>query len=662
MRRPNANVREENMSGEFQAPRTRPPARIITSAWGERYVDDLLSVTLPAVLAPGNLPALVDAFDCEFIIVTQQAMFDTIERAPVLKGIRALCPARLVPLDDLIFRSDMYGLSLTYAYHRGFADLGERMLDYHLFFLNSDFIIADGSYRKLIELIRDGERLIVAPSYCAYDEAVRPLLLDRIAAGDGVLALAPRELAEIGLRNRHHTIKGKTVNCPVFHLEWIEQFYWAVDEHTLLAHQMPIAVVYLRPERIYIEPVTLWDYGLVSEICPTARHCVIGDSDDFCMIELRGFVTAEVDMIAGAPTAEETARKLSSFYTKDHANFGRYPLVLHSRALPPGFRKAQQDLQDYVDRVYALLTPPNSHIDHSYWRYHHPKFIRFRAEDYVKQQLLGSAAGRPTRHAMPTEFNSISIRYPEDPAAAPNRRRLSRLHSRLLGRLPHATRWHAYWSIFRPVVLQLQSDLKIGRLRMLIASDNRVASRMLESTPGTLVSMPAAIAARHRLFPVDASYRGTPVTAEPPPPDRALAFDYCFCELSHADIEGFRALMTNVASAMASGSKIVVFYFDGEPINRRVVSRLLTRLPSLERTAVTFSGFAKLSAAHAAYRLFRIGAGRYRRRSLIDRLVAAACFGLSMPLAFMANTRGVQKPGNQVPELCMTVTIEMTIG
>jgi len=36
---------------------TKRPTRIITYAWGERYVRELLSLTVPALLAPGNLSA-----------------------------------------------------------------------------------------------------------------------------------------------------------------------------------------------------------------------------------------------------------------------------------------------------------------------------------------------------------------------------------------------------------------------------------------------------------------------------------------------------------------------------------------------------------------------------------------------------------------------------
>src|SRR5262245_21345475 len=40
------------------------PTRIITYAWGEKYVDTLLTLTLPALLAPGNLPYVASEVPC----------------------------------------------------------------------------------------------------------------------------------------------------------------------------------------------------------------------------------------------------------------------------------------------------------------------------------------------------------------------------------------------------------------------------------------------------------------------------------------------------------------------------------------------------------------------------------------------------------------------
>src|SRR5438874_9927122 len=108
----------------------RPPARVITTAWGEDYIDELLSLTLPALLAPGNLPELVKAFSCEFVLVTESRFFDRIRSAPIFTRLQKYCDARLLSIDDLVSHRGSYGLTLTYAYHRAFADLGERMTSY----------------------------------------------------------------------------------------------------------------------------------------------------------------------------------------------------------------------------------------------------------------------------------------------------------------------------------------------------------------------------------------------------------------------------------------------------------------------------------------------------------------------------------------------------
>jgi hypothetical protein len=48
------------------------PTRVITYAWGEKYVDALLTLTLPALLAPGNLPYVASEVPCELVILTQR--------------------------------------------------------------------------------------------------------------------------------------------------------------------------------------------------------------------------------------------------------------------------------------------------------------------------------------------------------------------------------------------------------------------------------------------------------------------------------------------------------------------------------------------------------------------------------------------------------------
>src|ERR1700732_1522978 len=74
------------------------PTRIITYGWGERYVDVLLSFTLPAVLAPGNLPYVVSQVPRELVILTQRRYFSKFNGHPTVARIREFCPVRLVRL------------------------------------------------------------------------------------------------------------------------------------------------------------------------------------------------------------------------------------------------------------------------------------------------------------------------------------------------------------------------------------------------------------------------------------------------------------------------------------------------------------------------------------------------------------------------------------
>src|SRR5690242_12344385 len=101
--------------------------RVISYAWGDKYVDDFLDIALAALLAPGNLPYLAECFDIELVFLTQQRQFERIRATSSWRHLETVCRAKLVALDDLIV-GHWYGISLSKALVRGFADLGEAML------------------------------------------------------------------------------------------------------------------------------------------------------------------------------------------------------------------------------------------------------------------------------------------------------------------------------------------------------------------------------------------------------------------------------------------------------------------------------------------------------------------------------------------------------
>jgi hypothetical protein len=159
----------------------------------------------------------------------------------------------------------------------------------------------------------------------------------------------------------------------------MDQFYWLVDDHTLLGHQMPVAIVAMRPERYLVEPNSYWDHGLMREFCPTAEHLVIGDSDEFLMLELRGEAVAREQLSAGLPEPAEIARNTISFMTDYQRDMACHPLTLHSRDLPPDVDEERQKLRKFVDETLSHLPAVlPSHIDHPQWDYHRPGFVEAR--------------------------------------------------------------------------------------------------------------------------------------------------------------------------------------------------------------------------------------------------------------------------------------------
>lgn len=362
------------------------PTRIIAYAWGEKYIGELLSITVPALLAPGNLPYVAGQVPCELVILSEEASFPRFRADPAIVRIAEFCPVRLVALDDLIPAPDKYGIALTHVLHRGFSDLGPAMTDTWLMFLNADFVLADGSLRSLLRYLASGERLVASPSYCVNTEPVVPELLRRVNARTFALSLPNREMAELILRHRHNTIRAKTVNQSELSIRHMDQFYWLADANTLLGHQMPIAIVGMRPERYVAEPNSYWDHGLMREFFPTAEHCVIGDSDEFLMLELRGSDVAREQLQPGWPDPAEIARNTISFMTAYQRDMARYPLSLHSGDVPVGIDEARRELRSFVDTVLSHLPAKlPSHLNHPQWNYHWPWFIEARHQHLSRQ-------------------------------------------------------------------------------------------------------------------------------------------------------------------------------------------------------------------------------------------------------------------------------------
>ena len=183
--------------------------RVVSYAWGERYLDELLTFTIPAALSPSNLPSIVDLVPTEVVLLIEEKHQERVAKHPTIQHLRELCQVRLMGLDDLIVGEDKYGMTLTYALHRAVHSVGAEATKTYFLFLNADFVVADGSLRNVLLKLMKGERLIAAPSYCVVSHAVLPELPEFFDRDKTTLSASSRALAKIALLNLHDTVRGK---------------------------------------------------------------------------------------------------------------------------------------------------------------------------------------------------------------------------------------------------------------------------------------------------------------------------------------------------------------------------------------------------------------------------------------------------------------------
>jgi len=389
----------------------KSPVQLVTYVWGHSYLREVLDITLAAVVAPGNLPALAAHFKCRFTLCTEARFFKEVEESAAFAAIRKLCPAELCAVDDLVANKLGYGHSLTHILYRAVHSAKQSPQETTFLFFNADWIFGAHCFEALIEPLQRGDRLIVAPSYCAISELAKPAILAAKDPATGILSVEHRDLAELIIRYRHNTIRGKTLDQNELHMDVNDQFYHLVDEHTILGRQMPIAIVCMRPEIVPDRPRTFWDYGTVSEMCPTIRPVVLADSDEFLMMELRSAATYKQNLRFGPRDPDETIRVLSGFTTKDHRDYGRHTLVLHSRDLPVSLPEEQRRFDAYVDGVLDALGPPVAHLDHQYWSELEPIYEMIRdAYRAASQPNAGAPFMVPT---MEDAFNAALASFRE---------------------------------------------------------------------------------------------------------------------------------------------------------------------------------------------------------------------------------------------------------
>jgi hypothetical protein len=577
---------------------TKDAARLILPVWGDSYIKQALSITLPAVLAPGNLPAISEMFDLEFVIVTESRLFDCIRGSDSFKAMEEFCTSRFVAIDDLLatFGGD-YGTILTHALFRGFADLGARMTHTYLLFLCADFVISDGSLRHLGQLMCQGKRLIHAPSFRVTLEDACPLLEARVDGISSALSVNSREMVRLALTHKHPTVKARTVNQELFHQSWMDQFYWYVDEDTVIGYQSPMALLAIKPERIVTEPNAFWDYGFIPEAAPTLEPYYITDSDNFFMIEPQARDHQAMLIRIGYVPVERLAQVESLRSTKEHRDSLRQLLVIHASDRPADLAKNVGEARAYMAEIYSRLSPnPAPHIGHpvlSWWDKPTPAVSALRALRAIYNSRIGSP--------------------------------------------PDVGKFHPLWSDTAFAERKLSEWRDCGKTNiLLITASDWLAWRYSNDRVNTVR---AATFSQKQLL------------------DRA-PFDACICELTLKELTNLKELYGLLRPLIKNGGQILFKVSNSaRPLDDTALLLDRCRFPDIDVSEVRFHG----TLATAFFRALYFPAMRSIPSRPITRAFGICALILLAPLVWLANTRAERRNAGVFSQNWTTLLLEFTV-
>lgn len=253
--------------------------RINIPVWGT-YIDTMMDVLLPSLLAPGNITALHKRHPIAAIdVCTLPGDVERMQEHPLMRRIAAIAPVLFHPLDAQRASGLHHLLSLGHAVTLDAA----RAQNQGCVMLAPDVVLADGALGALGERITDATRAVLIASVRAECCGA----LEDLAAfydDDGVLKVSARDLIR-ALLFHPHPVTASLVVSGALSSTWPSHLYWPVGDEGLIAHCFHMHPLYVRPSSAAIQDTL--DGTYVEQLAPDGAGVVyVETSDEIALIEL----------------------------------------------------------------------------------------------------------------------------------------------------------------------------------------------------------------------------------------------------------------------------------------------------------------------------------------------------------------------------------------
>jgi Methyltransferase domain len=590
----------------------RPPpkkVRCLLPIWGYDYVRKFLTVALPTWLADGNLPAVSRMLPTEFVFLTSREDELYLRAHPAFNRLCAICETSVHFVDHLITGNN-YSTTITLAYAESIRATQEDMLDTCFLLLVSDYIVADGSFRAVVERVRAGRSGILVGNFQVVEEEALPWLTRLQQADPNVVMLKSRHLMNWALSQLHPATVANTVNYAPIHNDHTNRLFWRVDNKTLIGRFYLMHMIAIRPELNDFIIGSSCDYSFIPEMCPSGNVEVITDSDDYLVIELQPRSHESKFLKPGFQRAAKLARTLSEWTTVRHRQNSESTIIFHADEIPTSIDDAVATADRFIREVNSSLRKPQPHRNHPYWT---GAIAAFKESSGVSLAIdeWQRALGIPDPGLEKTWLARL-VNKSVRPA--------------FFGELPHVRPWHPRSPDYALVCKNLADEGLNDRSKLLLITDAPSVFTAAFSDGGDRV---VRIRSSHMI--------NQPYEVYDPLAGR---FDVCLLEIGETEFPYAHEMLDRIAPMMRNGGAVLVSI-----INRR------SRDPALEfQKAIGYHAsrllrpyalsptFSFVSASWARERSVRwmMRFARLARGRPFIGVPAILVFGL--PLAVMAAT------------------------
>lgn len=193
--------------------------QIVTVAWGESYVSELLSMAWRSLLAPGNLPAFTQRFQTSYLVFTSEQDRPAIERSPQYALLSKMLPIEIRTFSPAEMHADKYEWHWI-MWRRGLDQA--RQDGAMVMLVIPDVLYADGTLARWGDYLDAGKRAIFSIGTWVSQETFLPDFLGRypLATQDSV-TMSKREMLDLLLTHMHPLIAAsfRDSGHGIFHAE-----------------------------------------------------------------------------------------------------------------------------------------------------------------------------------------------------------------------------------------------------------------------------------------------------------------------------------------------------------------------------------------------------------------------------------------------------------